>query len=141
MKEQAPEPYTELVRAHFAAPVHAGDLASRYACMATGSAAESAAGCRVTLTAGVEDGFLREMRFRAFGCPHLVAAAEEWCRCLEGSAVASARPPATADLMGRLGVPVAKTGRMLLLEDAWEGVLQMLDQEPDSMKPDKSHHG
>ena len=110
--------YNEEVRRLFARPAHAGDLpagASRVACA---EASESAAGCRVQLSASTEAGRLAAVRFRAFGCPHLVAAAEAFCAGVEGQPVTALRTPQVRALMERLAVPVEKTGRLLLLEDA-----------------------
>ena len=61
---------------------------------------------------------LASVRFRAFGCPHLVAAAEAFCAAVEGQPVSALRTPRVPALMERLAVPVEKTGRLLLLEDA-----------------------
>jgi hypothetical protein len=64
------------------------------------------------------------VRFRVFGCPHLVAAAEEWCRHTEGRPVSANDAPAVAALMTLLDVPTEKTGRILVLEDAWRALLK-----------------
>lgn len=116
--------YSLRVLAHFATPAHAGALGRRYPLELEGEAAESGSGCRVLLAAGVDGQVFREVRFRVFGCPHLVAAAEEWCRHAEGRPVTANDAPAVAELMARLDVPVEKTGRMLVLEDAWRALLK-----------------
>ena len=59
-----------------------------------------------------------EMRFRVYGCPHLIAAAEALCNEREGGAVAGLSAFVLEEFMSRLAVPVEKTGRILLLEDA-----------------------
>ena len=130
--------YSERVLAHFATPAHAGDLGRRYPLEIRGEAAESASGCRVVLAAGIDDEVFREVRFRVFGCPHLVAAAEEWCRHTEGRpASADGARPAIVDLMALLEVPVEKTGRILLLEDAWCALGRELAPEPIAAKGDQ----
>lgn len=118
--------YNEEVRRLFAHPAHAGDLPAGNARTATSESSESAAGCRVRLTAAEEAGRLTVVRFRAFGCPHLVAAAESFCAGVEGRPVAALREPAVPALMERLAVPVEKTGRLLLLEDAAEALANQL---------------
>ena len=110
--------YNDEVRRLFAGPAHAGDLPPGASRTAAAEAAESAAGCRVRLSAAEEAGRLVAVRFRAFGCPHLVAAAEAFCADVEGRPVTALRAPRTQALMARLAVPVEKTGRLLLLEDA-----------------------
>jgi len=74
-------------------------------------------GVRVWLAATAEDSSIAEMRFRAWGCPHLIAAAELACAALEGGPVADLLEFSAAGLMENLPVPVEKTGRILVLED------------------------
>jgi NifU-like protein involved in Fe-S cluster formation len=58
------------------------------------------------------------MRFRAWGCPHLIAAAEMVCERFTGETVESLARFEPQRLMTMLAVPVEKSGRILLLEDA-----------------------
>ena len=58
------------------------------------------------------------MAFRAYGCPHLIAAAEAACAELEGRDAVELLEFPASDLMQSLSVPVEKTGRILVLEDA-----------------------
>lgn len=131
--------YNARVLGHFATPDHAGDLQRRYPLELLGDATESASGCRVVLVAGIDGQVFREVRFRVFGCPHLVAAAEEWCRRVEGQAATGTGAPAIAELMALLDVPVEKTGRLLVLEDAWQALLKSLAREP-TMEPNTVRH-
>ena len=71
----ANDPYNEEVRRCFETPVHAGDVEGEYPEVLVADVSESAKGSRLVVSAGVEDGMVAEIRFRAFGCPHLVAAA------------------------------------------------------------------
>jgi NifU-like protein involved in Fe-S cluster formation len=112
------EPYNERVRACFAKPDHAGGLQHRYALVGNAEAAESDNGVRLSLEAGIHEGIIAEMRFRAWACPYLIAAAETLCADKENQPVASLQEFDQNELMRRLSVPVAKTGRILLLEDA-----------------------
>ncbi|HZD54405.1 MAG TPA: iron-sulfur cluster assembly scaffold protein [Woeseiaceae bacterium] len=112
------DPYSAEVRRRFAHPVHAGDLPVGHARAASAAAADSAAGCRLLVAAAVEGRVLRTMRFRAFGCPHLIAAAELACEECEGRAISALEQVSAPVIMERLAVPVEKTGRILLLEDA-----------------------
>ena len=67
------------------------------------------------------------VRFRAWGCPPLVAAADLACEMLEGGQPGGASPVTANELMSRLSVPVEKTGRMLLVEDAAGEILRRMD--------------
>ncbi|MEJ2274085.1 MAG: iron-sulfur cluster assembly scaffold protein [Woeseiaceae bacterium] len=106
------EPYSARVRELFAAPAHAGDLESGQ------SAQVEAQDLRLRLSAVTSDGAIATMRFRAWGCPHSIAAAEAACNALEGQPVAALLEFSAHDLMEYLSVPVEKTGRILVLEDA-----------------------
>ena len=123
------DPYNKITRALFAEPTHAGDLRGDYAKMLLAEASESAEGAQLQLAVGLTAGKMQECRFRVFACPHLIAAAEWLCRKYEG------RPPAdlgefrAADCMGPLAIPVEKTGRILLLEDAIRLLLEQLETD------------
>ena len=106
------DPYSSAVRALFAAPAHAGDL-DRGATVTVDKQ-----GVRLQLSATAENDVVTAMRFRAWGCPHTIAAAELACAELEGQPVADLLDFPVSGLMEKLPVPVEKTGRILVLEDA-----------------------
>jgi NifU-like protein involved in Fe-S cluster formation len=112
------EPYNHLVRACFENPAHAGDVGPGYAEYLSADVSEPGSGARLQLFAGVERGRISALRFRTWGCPHLVAAAELYCREHEGRELASSGEVDLQEIMDRLAVPVSKTGRLLLIEDA-----------------------
>jgi NifU-like protein involved in Fe-S cluster formation len=117
-------PYNALVLACFENLNHAGDLQGDYAQVLTSTAAESAQGARIVLSVGITDGMIAAMRFRAWGCPHFIAAAETLCADQENGPVAGLAAFDVNAMMRELSVPSEKTGKMLLLEDAlkllWE---------------------
>lgn len=106
------DPYSERVRELFANPAHAGDLPG------AARAHVEDQGVRIALSALCEHGRLRALRFRAWGCPHLIAAAEAFCREYEGRACTDLAEFGVAEVMQTLPVPTEKTGRILVLEDA-----------------------
>jgi NifU-like protein involved in Fe-S cluster formation len=106
------DPYSAHVRALFAAPAHVGTLPAPY------SVFVDQPGVRIELSATPGNGVLEKLRFRAWGCPHFIAAAEWFCAQFEGKPVATIESFAAAELMQSLAVPVAKSGRILVLEDA-----------------------
>lgn len=112
------EPYNGTVRRHFANPAHAGDLREGYARLVRADVSGSEAGLRVLLAAHIDGNLIVRLRYRVFGCPHLIAAAEEFCARLEGQVVEALQDVPVTQLMELLEVPVEKTGRLLLLEDA-----------------------
>jgi NifU-like protein involved in Fe-S cluster formation len=108
------DPYSARVRALFADPAHAGQLAN-----AVGVLVEDQ-GVRIFLSAQLAAGRIDTLRFQAWGCPHVIAAAEAFCASYEG------RSTSTSDLMQSLSVPVEKTGRILVIEDAVRSLAQEL---------------
>lgn len=108
--------YNETVRRHFANPRHAGELPSEYARARTVDV--SGGDGRIVLSAGLSGGTLRALRYRVYGCPHLIAALEATCERLEGRDAAELETFSLHELAEVLDLPVEKTGRILLLEDA-----------------------
>ena len=105
-------PYSARVRDYFTQPAHAGALATGQSVLLEGQ------DVRLQLAAAVRCGRVEAMRFKAWGCPHTIAAAEAACRTLEGRPVEALLEFSAHGLMEELPVPVEKTGRILLLEDA-----------------------
>jgi NifU-like protein involved in Fe-S cluster formation len=110
--------YNEAVRRHFADPQHAGDLQGTFERTLTIGVSDSDKGAQVVMAAGILDGNIAEIRYRVWGCPHLIAALESACRLLAGQPVASLENFDFADITQELSVPPEKMGRILLLEDA-----------------------
>ena len=73
---------------------------------------------RISLYADIGAGVARKLRFQAWGCPHVIAAAEAFCAAYEGRPAAEMLEFSATGLMQTLSVPVEKTGRILVLEDA-----------------------
>ncbi len=110
--------YSERVRRYFANPVHAGRLPEEYNDGVVGEAAESDTGARVVLSAVVDEETIRLLRYQVFGCPHLIAAAEAFCDEAEGKGFRALTDLDVPSLMNSLAIPVEKTGRVFILEDA-----------------------
>ena len=104
-------PYNSAVRACFGSPEHAGKAAGDIVAFFEDQ------GMRIRLSASVQDSTITELRFLAWGCPHVIAASETFCRQYEGRPVAELELFATDQIMQDLAVPVEKTGRILVLED------------------------
>ncbi len=126
------DPYNSLVRAHFADPQHQGDVAGR----ATDLAFFEDQGLRIRLSARVEGGRILALRFKAWGCPHVIAAAEEFCCRYEGQAPAALEEFTTSQIMRDLAVPVEKTGRILVLEDTVRSLRAAIEDRLTSQAQD-----
>jgi NifU-like protein involved in Fe-S cluster formation len=106
------DPYSKSVRELFATTPHAGVIDGGVSVRAEDQ------GVRLELSALTIGDRLRKLGFRAWGCPHLIAAAEAFCAGYEKQEVAHLQQFSAAELMQTLAVPVEKTGRILVLEDA-----------------------
>ena len=123
------DPYSERVRELFTAPRHAGDLEKPAARVQI-----SAQGVRLALAAAMDGDIITGLRFRAWGCPHLLAAAEAVCRSYEGQALPALQAFSAAEIMQTLSVPREKLGRILILEDAVRSLGQSARVGPDAGK-------
>lgn len=112
------DPYNKLVRQYFANPVHAGRLPDEYNDAPVAEASESGSGARVVLSAVINGETIRMLRYQILGCPHLIAATEAFCDEAEGQKVTALNELNVQGLMDRLEIPVEKTGRLFILEDA-----------------------
>jgi nitrogen fixation protein NifU and related proteins len=95
-----------------AAPLPAGASTVR------GSAGDVEHGARVELEFQIEAGRVARGRFRAFGCPHLVAAASWVTDRLRGATRGELAAWDWCEAAQALEVPPAKFGRLLTLQDA-----------------------
>jgi NifU-like protein involved in Fe-S cluster formation len=85
----------------------------------SGGAGEIGRGVRVEFEARVRDGRIVECRFRAYGCPHVIAAASWVAEQAEGRRVGDfdwLDPRRLAEL---LEAPPHKLGSLLVVEDAF----------------------
>ena len=121
-----PDPYNPTVREYFGNPAHAGDVENG----ATGYFEDQ--GMRIRLSAEVSGGVNVRLRFRAWGCPHVIAACEWFCRHLEGRPAADLDEFETGQIMQDLAVPVEKTGRILVLEDTVRSLGQAIQDLTDT---------
>ena len=119
------DPYGERVRELFANPAHAGQIED-VVC-----AGVDDQGVRVELSARCREDRLETLRFRAWGCPHFLAAAEAFCREYEGSDYARLAGFDAAEIMQSLPVPTEKTGRVLVLEDAVRLLAERTGSKPE----------
>ncbi len=108
---------TEVLRL-FAHPAHAGDLEATDGGVFRGEAAALDRTAWVALSALGRDGRAIQVRWRAWGCPHLLAACELTASQLEGRPLEALAGFSLTELAERLEVPAEKLGRLLVIEDA-----------------------
>ena len=92
----SPDPYNALVRQYFADTSHAGDLDGATV------VEKDEQGVRVRLAAAHYGGQIEALRFRAWACPHVIAACEGFCADFEGKPVAALARFRAADIMPKL---------------------------------------
>lgn len=111
-----PQAYSSLVIEHFEHPRRAGRLAGPD--VIHGSAGSTERGVWVEFSVRLADGRVADARFRAYGCPHTIAAASWVAEQLVGRPVGNAAEIDPLDLGERLEAPAEKLGNLLVVEDA-----------------------
>jgi NifU-like protein involved in Fe-S cluster formation len=81
-------------------------------------------GAWVRLEARLEGGRLVDCAFRAWGCPHTLGAAAIAAERLVGTRVGMPAPVNAHALAALLAAPAEKLGRLLVVEDAMQALLQ-----------------
>ena len=120
------DPYSPLVRSLFADPRHAGGPSGAFAVEVNEQ------GVRIRLSAERNNGEIGSLSFLAWGCPHLIAACECACADYEGRPVEALEQFRANDIMQKLSVPVEKTTRILVLEDAVRSLAERLRNDTGS---------
>lgn len=119
----APLHYSETVLELFRTLPGAGTLPPGEGGRACGEAAALDRGAWVRFEARVAGGRIEECRFRAFGCPHTLAAAALVAGVLRARPLDDAHAIDAASLARELDAPPAKLGRLLVVEDALRALL------------------
>ena len=119
--------YNELVRSLFKNPLHAKDIPDKLGKPYKVVAQESKNGSKIVLTAVIKEENILALRFRVFGCPFLIAAAEFCCNQCEGKHNKEVENIDILHLIQILEVPTEKIGVILLLQDALESLKLALD--------------
>ena len=122
-------PYNELVRSLFENPLHAKDIPEKLGKPYKVVTQESKNGPKIVLTAVIKEENILALRFRVFGCPFLIAAAEFCCNQCEGKHNKEVENIDILHLIQILEVPTEKIGVILLLQDALESLKLALDND------------
>ncbi len=110
--------YSPRVLALFGELPRAGELPPGAGKVVAGEAVALDRGVWVRFEARLEAGRVADCRFRAFGCPHTLAAAALAASKLVAAAPADAAAIDARRLAAELDVPAEKRGRLLVVEDA-----------------------
>lgn len=120
-----PDPlvYSQEVERRFDAPSGSGSLYGDRAECCAGAAGDAEAGVHVRFEGRVRDGKVLECRFRAYGCPHVIAAASWVAEHAEGRSAHEKGWPDAHALQQALDAPAHKLGSLLVVEDAYRAML------------------
>lgn len=113
-----PGGYSARVRALFADPPCAGALPEGPGERRRGQAGSPEQGAWVAFEARVTQGIVIRAAFRAWGCPHVIAASALIAERLAGRPLAEAAVFDLQALAAELELPPAKLGRLLVVQDA-----------------------
>jgi NifU-like protein involved in Fe-S cluster formation len=116
--------YSSRVLELFRALPTAGDLEAGEGTVIAGEAIALDRGAWVRFEARAGAGRIVDMAFRAFGCPHTLAAAALASLSLRGHSLAEATVIDAAWLARELEAPPEKMGRLLVVEDALRALIQ-----------------
>lgn len=114
--------YSAKLLDHFQNPRHAGELPDG---AVSAHMENPVCGDTLELTAKVEDGIIREIRFRAKGCVPAMACASALCELATGISVAAAARLTRQQLLDHVGgVPQASMHAVQLALDALHRLLE-----------------
>ena len=97
---------------------------------AVGRAGSEQQGALICIGTDVTDGLLRNVGFRAFACPHIIAACNAVADSLEGSPPEALLAVDALQLQAKFGIPVEKAGKLLILKDAARACYDMIAPGP-----------
>ena len=109
--------YNELTRRYFTTAASAGELSG--ADVFRGAAGNRDQGTWVQFDLQIHAGAVAAARFLAFACPHTVAVSAWLAEQAVGRPLRPGLPESVQALRERFAMPVEKTGRLLIVEDAW----------------------
>ena len=119
----APVSYSERVLALFRSLPRAGGVKPGEGTVVVGEAIALDRAAWVRFEARVQNGRVADSAFRAFGCPHTLAAAALVTEALPERPLADALSLDAGRLARELGVPAEKMGRLLVVEDALRALI------------------
>jgi NifU-like protein involved in Fe-S cluster formation len=120
--------YGSTVRQHFRSPRGAGAAVPAAVEWVAGAAEDRTLNVWVRFQVELSNGVIGAARFQVYGCPHTIAAASCVAEGLGGRSVEALRAIDAHELLGVVGAPIEKLGKMLLIEDALAGCYEQLER-------------
>jgi nitrogen fixation NifU-like protein len=110
--------YSSEVRRRFSAPARAGEIDPGSGEVVAGAAGDPSLSVWVRFQVQLAGATIAAVRFRAFGCPHTLAAADRIAGELEGQSVDALTAIDLQALARQIDLPREKHGKLLRIEDA-----------------------
>lgn len=109
--------YNDLTRRYFESAANVGELTGPG--VFRGAAGSRSQGTWVQFDLQIKVGAVSAARFLAFACPHTIAICAWLAEQAVGHRLKRQLLEGVQELRDRFAVPVEKTGRLLIIEDAW----------------------
>ncbi len=126
--------YSLEVQQRFHSPKGAGEFAEGTLGLATGEAEDRTLNVWVRVQVQVVGTVIRSVRFRVFGCPHMLAAAGWVAEALQGRERDALRELDMHEIRKTLDAPLEKLGKLLVLEDALQACWRAHDVPAQEQK-------
>jgi NifU-like protein involved in Fe-S cluster formation len=110
--------YSSEVRQRFSDRARAGEISGEAGDWIEGAADDRSLAVWVRFQVEVRAGEIGRVRFRAFGCPHTLAAADRVAALLEGRPLEALTTIDWPELARQIDLPREKFGKLLRIEDA-----------------------
>ena len=110
--------YSEKVLDHYERPRNVGSFANTDDTIGTGMVGAPACGDVMKLQIKVEDGIIRDARFKTYGCGSAIASSSLVTEWVKGKTVDEALKIKNTDIVNELSLPPVKIHCSILAEDA-----------------------
>lgn len=124
--------YSKEVLDHYENPRNVGTLDKKALDVGTGLVGAPACGDVMRLQIKVEDGVIKEARFKTYGCGSAIAASSLATEWLKGMTLEEAREVKNKDIASHLSLPPVKIHCSVLAEDAIRAAIEDYKEKQNS---------
>lgn len=124
--------YSKEVLDHYENPRNVGTLDKKALDVGTGLVGAPACGDVMRLQIKVEDGVIKEARFKTYGCGSAIAASSLATEWLKGMTLEQAREVKNKDIASHLSLPPVKIHCSVLAEDAIRAAIEDYKEKQNS---------
>ena len=124
--------YSKEVLDHYENPRNVGTLDKKALDVGTGLVGAPACGDVMRLQIKVEDGVIKEARFKTYGCGSAIAASSLATEWLKGMTLEEAKEVKNKDIASHLSLPPVKIHCSVLAEDAIKAAIEDYKEKQNS---------